>query len=396
MADQSKNSRVVWYILFAVITIVMCYLFVVVFFFFISPENISAKLTVWPFSNQQQIANMYHEAMVKVEFSEFDEENLTSSQKTVIGVNVRKDGYVLITSSAIDSMEEGSKLSIYARSGEVFAGKLLWQDEKSNLAVLKCESMKGKEVKLPYVKVSNLENISVGQKVFALSWLDNAFTGKITDTAQYISPIYDTFEGSVVVDYVVEGCMCFEPVNMQGFDEGVVFDSKGHLLGFSNNNVFEDGTFAIYPAHAFNSVFDQIVSAYKNGKTYQNVRVTNLVGFDKEELLCFRDASEENHDLNYFYFNGAFMEYSTEVTNFENSNLQGFFLMQNWQLSDEVTIAQNCVVDSLSISGRTVQTESRLDLLQALYSLKGGQKVSVHYYEIGQMENTPKLVSFVA
>ena len=68
MGEKNSTKKLVWYVLFALVTVVCCYLFVVVFFYFIYPYNISLKLAFWPFVSEEQVGQMYSEATVKVTF----------------------------------------------------------------------------------------------------------------------------------------------------------------------------------------------------------------------------------------------------------------------------------------------------------------------------------------
>ena len=68
MAADNGKKKLLWTILFSLIAVIFCYLFIVVFFFFISPYNISLRLAFWPFSTNAQIGEMYNEAIVDVSF----------------------------------------------------------------------------------------------------------------------------------------------------------------------------------------------------------------------------------------------------------------------------------------------------------------------------------------
>ena len=73
MAEKKGISKVFWIILFAVITILLCYLFTVVSFYFIWPYNISAKLGLWPFGSQQSIGRMYMDSVVQINYKAIDD-----------------------------------------------------------------------------------------------------------------------------------------------------------------------------------------------------------------------------------------------------------------------------------------------------------------------------------
>ena len=91
--EKQSNKKVFWYILFAVITVVLCYLFLVVYLYFISPYNISLKLTFWPFQTTGSMGNLYMDSVVEIKFQA--NEDLDVVEKSVVGVNVREDGFIV-------------------------------------------------------------------------------------------------------------------------------------------------------------------------------------------------------------------------------------------------------------------------------------------------------------
>ena len=94
MADNGKK-KLIWTILFSVITIVLCYLFIVVYFYFINPYNISMRLTFWPFVSERQVGEMYNEATVDVAFTYINEETDEEETISATGVNVNQNGFII-------------------------------------------------------------------------------------------------------------------------------------------------------------------------------------------------------------------------------------------------------------------------------------------------------------
>ena len=92
MEEKKSNWKVFWYVILAFIAVVLCYLFVVIYFFYISPNNISLKLGFWPFLSDQTVGEMYLDATVELNFKANEEFDVLD--KSVVGVNIREDGYI--------------------------------------------------------------------------------------------------------------------------------------------------------------------------------------------------------------------------------------------------------------------------------------------------------------
>ena len=69
MKDIKSNSKLLWYIVFALLTVVMCYFFVVIYFYYISPYSVANRMTFWPFATEKQVAEMYSDTVVEINFS---------------------------------------------------------------------------------------------------------------------------------------------------------------------------------------------------------------------------------------------------------------------------------------------------------------------------------------
>ncbi len=65
---MSTNMKVFWIIFSIILSLAVIYMFVVIYFYYISPNNISLKLKIWPFNSDEAIAEMYVDTTVKLEF----------------------------------------------------------------------------------------------------------------------------------------------------------------------------------------------------------------------------------------------------------------------------------------------------------------------------------------
>ena len=209
---MKKNSaKTLWYILFAVIAVALCYLFVVVYFFFFLPYSISSKTTVWPFLSDMAVGELCLDATVEIDFTVVEEDNFNEKvEHKIVGVNIRKDGFVVAPYSDLRNADPDSPIRIYANSGEIFEGVVLYGDMNYNLAILKCESLNENGlVALPYVEIAGVSNkvyfdsrvIMVGSPVGSGEIVIN----DVTDH-NLVCGIETEIDGNFAIEYVLEYC----------------------------------------------------------------------------------------------------------------------------------------------------------------------------------------------
>lgn len=398
---RSSNAKVIWYILFAFITVIMCYLSIVVYFSYISPYNISLRTGLWPFFSDQAIGEMYLDATVEINFVVNDEISFEEIEKSVVGVNVRKDGYVVAPYNEFRSCSEQTQITILANSGKVYSGKLLYGDENCNLVILKCENVAGNSgvIKIPYVSLSSGSSLASETDVLAISSpmkSKTVYSGTIADTT--LTDVYKEIEieNKLAVDFVLENCytVMLETEDTP-FEGGAVFDKSGIILGLSFEDTLQDGSYVIMPIDATKLFLGKVVSAYKNQKAYENKLALDLVGFDQIELSCFMITSNENlGNEELFYFNKTWQVYTDEIVYFSNSMKAGYYLFEDWVYDEETILSANNIVVSVSFNGSVLSTDTRTDFVKALYKMKTGDYVTVRYYEINTLGTHIKSVRF--
>ena len=404
MGDKkTNNSKVLWYILFAFITVIMCYLFIVVYFYFISPYNLSLKLAFWPFVPEQNIGEMYLDATVDISFSGKDIYTLDPVEREIVGVNVRIDGYIVAPYDEIKSCTDMSDFKIRTNDGRFYNGKLLFSDVNYNLAVIKCENVgeNDKKIKIPYVNVVDVSNVvEQDTSVFAVaSPLKTKTMWEGTVKNPEISNVYKevVVSGIVGVDFVIEDCysVMLEAADVE-FSGGAVFDKSGNILGLSYEETLTDGSHVIMPIDSVNLFLDEIVEAYQAGKTYKNTLVESIVGFDDIELTCFQIASAQNTTesaRNTFYFANHFPGYTDNIRRFGNSDIFGYFLFEDFVWNEQTVLSQDKVLTALKLNGKVQNIESKLDLLKVLYSAKENDTLKIYYYEIDSLGSNLQSVS---
>ena len=397
---KNSNSKVIWYVLFAIVTVILCYLFIVVYFYYISPNNISAKLIVWPFSSNQQIGQMYLDATVEIDFKVTNEATFEEEEKQVVGINVREDGYVVAPYNDFRSCTPETEFQVYTNSGRVYGGKLLYCNDDFSLAIIKLENVLENEgkIKLPYVSIaSSSSRILYSQSVLAISSPKD--DGKhiwqampLGEDTVFVAPQI-VVDNRHAVDYVLEDCCEIELENSayDSFESGVLLNNSGDLLGFAFNGLGDDNAFHYFslPADKIKLILSDVVDAYQNGQTYQNDLADGLVGFDHVELESFIRASTENsgQEVN-FWFENAWRIYTDEMTKVYYLNTTpSFYVLEDWNYNGETILNAGDCIFSVSSKGKTYIGDKRVNIMQAFYGLDKGDTVTVYYQNVNNLDD---------
>ena len=387
--DRKGNTKIIWYILFAFITIIMCYLFSVVFFFFISPYNVAIKTRIWPFLSNEQIGNLYSDAVVDINFNVEDEEFFGEISVSTIGVNVRKDGYIVSRYDQFTKVSDETEIKVFTKSGQIFNAKLLYSDKNNNLIVLKCES--NDEIKIPYLKIGDfIDKTTANAELVAINEKDKKIaSGKLIDY-NLTDVITSVSEGVYKVDHVAENC--FSAELSSNFKSGLVFDKKGSFMGFSINQ--NSSNFSIMPVAGVKSYFQQIVGCYEEKINYKNELVDSFIGFDNSEVHYFMIESEKNADKTTFYFNGQNQLYTDDIKYFGGPNQTGYYLFEDLVYKQENILSKDNVVQGININKKSFEINKRSDLINALYQANAGDNITVYYHQIDSLALEVKSVTF--
>ena len=387
MGEKNSTKKLVWYVLFALVTVVCCYLFVVVFFYFIYPYNISLKLAFWPFVSEEQVGQMYSEATVKVTFK-YQNDEFEDEEISVVGVNIDKDGYILFPFSEIAECTDYSQIKVLTASGTVYSGTFIYGNKDYNLALIKCENAANGKVKIPFVKVFGSDDYSfVDRVVVANSKLitTSVWTGYMEDTG-YVHPhVTKNGANEDVLSYTIENGFIIDIKGSLTFNGGAVFDKNARLLGFSykdtlsiESSVLEQGEYFVMPAYAVRLFYSDAVKAYKNKETYKNTLVSGFNGFDKTEANKMKDLKKDEAGEEKFYFNGDWQAISSDFDHFLTSDIQGYYLFTDFNYTDK-NIAKNAIITSISVDGKKTDIEYKTDLFDALFAAKSGSAIKLTY-----------------
>lgn len=390
---KSSNAKVIWYILFAFVTVILIYLCTVAYFFYISPYNISIKTKLWPFLSDQMVGEMYLDATVEIDFTIKNPITYENEDKIVVGVNVREDGYIVAPYSEFRACNENTEIKIYTNSGKIYVGKLLYGDINYNLAILKCENIAENldEIKIPYVYVSSKTSLSKQTEVLAIASpmkTKNVWDGKVVDTN--LLNVYKQIEveNNYAIDFVLENCYSVEidSSDENAYTGGAIFDKSGSILGLSYENTLDDGSYVIMPIDASKLFLDNVVKNYQKQQTYENQVIKKFIGFDQTEIDCHMRASAKNSGKEeYFYFNGSWQIYSDELIAFSNSGVDGYYLFEDFSYEGETILSAKNVIASLRINGKTYSADCRTSLMNALYKTKIGDVVTIYYYDTNSL-----------
>lgn len=387
MSEKNSTKKLVWYVLFALVTVVCCYLFVVVFFYFIYPYNISLKLAFWPFVSEEQVGQMYSEATVKVTFK-YQNDEFEDEEISVVGVNIDKDGYILFPFSEISECTDYSQIKVLTASGTVYSGTFIYGNKDYNLALIKCENAANGKVKIPFVKVfgnsdySGVERVIVSNSKLITS---SVWNGYLKDTG-YVHPhAAKNGANEDVLSYTIEGGFVISIKGSLAFNGGAVFDKSARLLGFSykdtlsiESSVLGQGEYFVMPAYAVKLFYSDAVKAYKNKETYKNTLVSSFNGFDKTEANKMKDLKKDDGGEEKIYFNGDWQAISSDFDHFLTSDIQGYYLYTDFNYVDK-NIAKNAIITSVSVDGKKVDIEYKTDLFDALFKAKSGSAIKLTY-----------------
>jgi S1-C subfamily serine protease len=342
---------------------------------------------------------MYLDATVEISYKTMDDETLTETEITTTGVNVHKNGYILVPYNKIKDYDESYALNVSSNSGEVFNGKIVFKDRNYNLAIIKCEKTTGGTIKMAYVNISNVSSdISSGTKILAISSplkTKNVWTGTISDDEAKPVGKEITIDDKYAIDYVVEGCYCFKlDASTTTYSGGAVFNKSGKLLGISAENTVQNGSYIFYPVDCLKDVLPKVVKACESGSVYENRFASSLVGFDKTEFAYIKDIAEESGYWDKFYLNGEWREFSANINFYSTTSDLGYYLVEDMVFDEETTLYANSLIDKVVYKSNTYNIESKLDLLELFYKFSYGESVTLHYYEITETEALPRIVTF--
>ncbi len=191
------------------------------------------------------------------------------------GVVITSDGYVITNEHVIGNNPDS--ILITFPNSEQYPAKLIYEDPKLDLALLKIKSNKND---FPYAKLGNSDSLMVGEWVLAIGnplafYLENT---EPTITAGIISAVGRSVKGSNDREYknMIQTDAAINPGN----SGGALANIKGEVIGintfiFSKSGGFEGIGFAI-PSNTVKKFFDEVMKYGKVREAYLGIQVQPL------------------------------------------------------------------------------------------------------------------------
>lgn len=381
--DKNSRLKLILIIFVAVAAVIFSYIFTILYFYNINPYNISAKLVIWPFNSEKSKGELYLDGMVEVSF--FAMEDFSETEKVVSGVNINKNGWILIPASSLKNLSKDKNITVKPKSGTPYLADLVFLDDTYNLALLKCKNIEGKtgKIQIPFVKMGRL---GLEKTKKSLIFVDNSLKAQdvevgYTDNENFVVADYTIVDNKFALDYCLEDS--FELYLDKTYDDfvgGAVFDENGAVLGLCNGWKLSDGGYVITPIY---NIFDILEDAFSD-KLEKTELFDSLVGFDAIEFSYHQEISTMSEgdisgDQTKFYFNGEWLDYNMAMEGF----LSGFMLLEDFSF-DEIEIPKYSIIKSIQIEEQIPNLiDSRLALHDALYKVKKGDSITVKYENLG-------------
>ncbi|MBE7045053.1 MAG: trypsin-like serine protease [Ruminococcaceae bacterium] len=181
------------------------------------------------------------------------------------GIIISTDGYIVTNQHVIDSATE---ISVVLNTGEEFVAKLIGQDAKSDLAVLKIE-----KTGLPAATLGDSTKLEVGELAVAIgNPLGQEFAGTVT--AGVISALNRT----MTVDNKVYNLVQTDAAINPGNSGGALVNKYGEVIGINTIKLSSTGVegigFAIAISEAKPIIDDLINNGYVSGRPLVGISVS--------------------------------------------------------------------------------------------------------------------------
>jgi serine protease Do len=168
------------------------------------------------------------------------------------GVIIDEKGYILTNNHVIDDAE---RLKVTLPDGKVLRGKVVGNDETTDLAVLKVES----EQLLPATQFGNSDNLKTGQIVIAIG---NPFglTGGPTVSAGIVSSLNRSIQTRSGVLELIQTDAAINPGN----SGGPLVNTKGEVVAINTANMpYAQGIGFAVPINTAKSILKELIETGK-------------------------------------------------------------------------------------------------------------------------------------
>ena len=269
------------------------------------------------------------------------DENGRVEQGSGSGIIISDDGYIVTNQHVIDG---ASEISVILNTGDECAAKLVGQDKKTDLAVLKIETDK----QLTAATLGDSENIQVGELAVAIgNPLGQEYSGSVT--AGIISAVNRTMTIENRNYNLIQTDAAINPGN----SGGALINQFGEVIGINSVKLSTTGVegmgFAIAMAEAKPIIDDLISSGYVTGRPLVGIGISQtkygLFISSVQEGSGAADAGLKEGDL-IIEVDGTKVSSSTEINELRDKKKPGdkmtFKILRDGATQDvEVTLKES-------------------------------------------------------
>jgi S1-C subfamily serine protease len=266
------------------------------------------------------------------------------------GIIVHSNGYIL-TNSHVVSDGAASKITVLLPTGDEVAGKLLWNDDTIDLAVLKVN-----ETSLEPVEFGDSDKVRIGSYVAAIgNPLGIEFSGSIT------SGVVSGLNRSIVASSEtkttrMEGLIQVDAAINPGNSGGPLLNAEGQVIGVNTAKASAEGMGFAIPINTIKPIVDKVIKTGNFERAYMGITTSNAA-----------DIKEQYPDLELGVNTGAFIN---EVTISSPADKAGL-------LMKDVIIAVN---------DKKIKTST--ELIKELLNYSAGETVKITYIRSGKEYTT--------
>ncbi|HEX8456125.1 MAG TPA: Do family serine endopeptidase [Pyrinomonadaceae bacterium] len=182
------------------------------------------------------------------------------------GFIVDPKGYILTNQHVV---EGATRITVRLQSGELMRGRVVGEDDETDLAVVKVEPMRD----LPTVKLGNSDEAQVGDWVLAVGspfGLDQTVTAGIISTRERTTPVSSSFQRFLQTDAAIN----------RGNSGGPLVNMRGEVIGINSQIATSTGDyngigFAL-PSNEASFVYRQLVAGGRVKRGYLGVLLDSV------------------------------------------------------------------------------------------------------------------------
>ena len=183
------------------------------------------------------------------------------------GVIITKDGYIVTNNHVIDKSQ---KIEITLNNQKRYTAKIVGTDPKTDIALLKIDAED-----LPYITISNSDNIRLGEWVLAVG---NPFNLTSTVTAGIVSAIGRDIH--LLGKSGIESFIQTDAVVNPGNSGGALVNTNGELIGINtaistHTGSFEGYSFAV-PSNIVKNVVEDLIEYGQVQRAYLGINIQEL------------------------------------------------------------------------------------------------------------------------